>query len=58
MYGRGGSKPKLYKGWSNNSDGFHNPYTVRIWVGGWFRADELVRIISGFKSVHFKIELF
>ncbi len=23
-----------------------------------FRADELVRIISGVKSVHFKIELF
>ncbi len=48
----------MLKGWSNNSDGFHNPYTVGIWVGGCFRADELVRIISILKSVHFKTELF
>ncbi len=51
--------PYFAKGWSNNLDGFNNPYTVRIWVGGWVRADELVRIIiSELKSVHFKIEPF
>ena len=25
------------KGASNKTYGFHNPYTVRIWVGGWVR---------------------
>ncbi len=34
-----------YKGWSNNSNGFHNPYTVMIWVAGWVRAGTLVRIV-------------
>ncbi len=32
---------KTVYGSSKKTYGFHNPYTVRIWVGGWFRIIHL-----------------